>query len=55
VPHVVRWPAPKPAPAAEPAAPRRKLTTALLLTTVPGLLAAAVLKPGSGVYRRNNR
>jgi hypothetical protein len=51
----VHWPERAPAEVAQPAPRRRKLTTALLLTTVPGLLAAAVLKPGSGVYRRNNR
>ncbi|WP_327291316.1 hypothetical protein [Streptomyces sp. NBC_01198] len=54
-PAVVHWPRQVVRPAAAPAPHRRKLTTTLLLTTVPGLLAAAVLKPGSGAYRRNNR
>jgi len=29
------------------------LLTAMLLTTVPALLAVAVLRPGSSTYRRN--
>jgi hypothetical protein len=29
------------------------MLTAMLLTTVPALLAVAVLRPGSQTYRRN--
>ncbi|MFI0723862.1 hypothetical protein [Streptomyces sp. NPDC021224] len=54
-PPAVHWPDRPPVPASAPVQHRRKLTTVLLVTTVPGLLAAAVLKPGSGAYRRNNR
>ncbi|HEY5834005.1 hypothetical protein [Streptomyces sp.] len=32
---------------------RRALTITMLLTSVPALLAVAVLRPGSGSYRRS--
>jgi hypothetical protein len=50
----VRWPVRQPKPAAAPVAHRRALTLTMLLTTVPALLAVAVLRPGSRTYRRNN-
>jgi hypothetical protein len=53
VPAAVHWPAQKPRPAAAPAPHRRALTMTMLLTTVPALLAVAVLRPGSRTYRRN--
>jgi hypothetical protein len=43
----------KPAAATPPATHHRALTVTMLLTTVPALLAVAVLRPGSGTYRRN--
>ncbi|WP_329131398.1 hypothetical protein OG552_10100 [Streptomyces sp. NBC_01476] len=50
----MHWPVRQPSPAAPPAPHRRPLTVTLLLTTVPALLAVAVLRPGSNAYRRNN-
>ncbi|MEC3993949.1 hypothetical protein VSR01_10505 [Actinacidiphila sp. DG2A-62] len=52
-PAAVRWPVRKPAAATPPATHHRALTVTMLLTTVPALLAVAVLRPGSGTYRRN--
>jgi hypothetical protein len=53
-PTAVKWPVHKPKPAARPAPHRRALTMTMLLTTVPALLAVAVLRPGSRTYRRNS-
>lgn len=53
-PAAVHWPAAAPPPVAPPRTHRRSVMITMLLTTVPALLAAAVLRPGSGSYRRNN-
>jgi hypothetical protein len=50
----LHWPVHKPKGSAPPAPHRRALTVTMLLTTVPALLAVAVLRPGSGSYRRNS-
>ncbi len=47
------WPTPAPKGAAKPRRHEQTLTETLLLTTVPALLAVAVLRPGSSTYRRN--
>ncbi|MEU6848780.1 hypothetical protein ABZ901_02430 [Actinacidiphila alni] len=53
-PAVVHWPEKAPKPVAAPTPHRRSLMITMMLTTVPGVLAVAVLRPGSGTYRRNN-
>jgi hypothetical protein len=50
----VHWPVRQPKPSAPPVRHRQALTITMLLTTVPALLAVAVLRPGSRTYRRNN-
>lgn len=54
MPAAVHWPVRKPKPAGAPHAGHRALTVTMLLTTVPALLAVAVLRPGSGSYRRSH-
>ncbi|WP_433889129.1 hypothetical protein [Streptomyces sp. CA-111067] len=51
----MHFPARPPMAVAAPEPHHRSVMTTMLLTTVPGLLAAAVLKPGSGSSRRSNR
>ncbi|MEE4543740.1 hypothetical protein V2S66_17405 [Streptomyces sp. V4-01] len=52
-PVALHWPAHKPKGSGPPAPHRRALTVTMLLTTVPALLAVAVLRPGSSTARRN--
>ncbi|WP_405581003.1 hypothetical protein [Streptomyces sp. NBC_01190] len=54
MPTAVHWPVHRPKPTTAPTPHRRALTLTMLLTTVPALLAVAVLRPGSRTYRRNN-
>jgi hypothetical protein len=48
----VHWPARKPTPVAPLRTRHQPLTITMLLTTVPALLAVAVLRPGGGTRRR---
>lgn len=52
-PSPVRWPARQPAPVARPRSRHQPLTITMLLTTVPALVAVAVLRPGGGTGRRS--
>ncbi|WP_157856146.1 hypothetical protein [Actinacidiphila yeochonensis] len=47
------WPVAAPKPASPPRQEGHTVLTTMLLTTVPALLAVAVLRPGSHTYRRN--
>jgi hypothetical protein len=49
----VVWPTPAPKAAARPVRHTQTVMETMLLTTVPALLAVAVLRPGSNTYRRN--
>lgn len=48
------WPTPAPKAVHKPTRHTRTVMETMLLTTVPALLAVAVLRPGSHTYRRNH-
>jgi hypothetical protein len=50
----VVWPTTAPKAVRKPARHERTVMETMLLTTVPALLAVAVLRPGSHTYRRNH-